>query len=290
MTATDRPPLEPGLVVPISGRVRRVLCPNPSMMTGPGTNTYVVGTEDLVVIDPGPDDVGHLETVASVGAREDGTNSISRILCTHTHGDHSPGAARLAALTGAEVLAYADRDGLVCHRHLVDGDVVAGAGFTLRSIHTPGHASNHLCFLLEEEALLLSGDHVMDGSTVVITPLDGDMGQYLASVQRLLDWSPALAAIAPAHGHVITDPRAKLTDYLDHRLDRERQVVGALADAGTAGAGTAELVAAIYTDVPEFLHPVARFSVWAHLRKLADEGRASAPDPDDADTVWSSVA
>lgn len=285
-TETDWPPLEPGRVATLSGRLRRVLCPNPSMMTGPGTNTYVVGTEDLVVIDPGPDHVEHIETVAAVGARPDGTNAISRILCTHTHGDHSPGAARLAGLTGAEVLAFADRDGLVCDRHLVDGDVVSGTGFHLRAIHTPGHASNHLCFLLEEESLLLSGDHVMDGSTVVITPLDGDMGHYLASVQRLIDWTPVLAAIAPAHGHVITDPMAKLTDYLSHRLDREHQVAGALADAAPDGADTAALVAAIYTDVPEFLHPVARFSVWAHLRKLADEGRARATDPDDADAVW----
>ena len=282
----NRPPLEPGQVATLSPRLRRVLCPNPSMMTGPGTNTYIVGTDDLVVIDPGPDHVEHVEAVAAVGSRPDGTNAISRILCTHTHGDHSPGAARLAELTGAEVLAFADRDGLVCHRHLVDGDAVTGNDFSLRAVHTPGHASNHLCFLLEEEALLLSGDHVMDGSTVVITPLDGDMGEYLASVQRLIDWTPAIEAIAPAHGHVITDPMAKLTDYLSHRLDRERQVVDALVATAPDGAGTAALVAAIYTDVPEILHPVARFSVWAHLRKLAEEGRATASDPDDADAVW----
>lgn len=290
MTIEPRPPLEPGLVVSLSERLRRVLCPNPSVMTGPGTNTYVVGTDDLVVIDPGPDLVEHIEAVAAVGERADGSNSINRILCTHTHGDHSPGAARLAELTGAEVLAYTDRDGLVCDRHLVDRDVVSGTGFSLRAIHTPGHASNHLCFLLEEESILLSGDHVMDGSTVVITPLDGDMGQYLAAVQRLLDWTPAFAAIAPAHGHLITDPRAKLDEYLTHRLDRERQVADALSVAGRGGADTGELVAAIYTDVPEFLHPVARFSVWAHLRKLADEGRANATDPDDANARWFAAA
>lgn len=289
MTTVDRPPLEPGLVVALSGRLRRVLCPNPSMMTGPGTNSYVVGTDDLVVIDPGPDHVEHVEVLARVGARPDGTNAISRILCTHTHGDHSPGAARLAELTGAEVLAYADRDGLVCDRHLVDGDVIEGSGFRLRVIHTPGHASNHICFLLEEESLLLSGDHVMDGSTVVITPLDGDMGQYLAAVERLRDWVPAIEAIAPAHGHLITDPRAKLSDYLTHRLEREQQVEAALVAAGEVGAGTAALVAAIYTEVPEILHPVARFSVWAHLRKLADEGRARSVDADDPDATWFST-
>ncbi len=286
MVSGPRPPLEPGLVVSLTDRVRRVLCPNPSMMTGPGTNTYVVGRHDLAVIDPGPDHVEHLEAVAAVGARPDGTNAIGWILCTHTHGDHSPGAARLAELTGAEVLGYADRDGLECTRHLVDGDTVTGDGFTLRTIHTPGHASNHLCFLLEEERLLLAGDHVMDGSTVVITPLDGDMGQYLTSIERLRSWQPAIAAIAPAHGHVISDPHAKLTDYLEHRRDREEQVAGALAASGAAGSGTAGLVATIYTDVPELLHPIARFSVWAHLRKLGDDGRATATDPDDPDATW----
>ena len=282
----NRPPLEPGQVATLSPRLRRVLCPNPSMMTGPGTNTYIVGTDDLVVIDPGPDHVEHVEAVAAVGSRPDGTNAISRILCTHTHGDHSPGAARLAELTGAEVLAFADRDGLVCNRHLVDGDVVAGNDFSLRAVHTPGHASNHLCFLLEEESLLLSGDHVMDGSTVVIAPPDGDMGQYLRSLDRLRTWRPSIRSIAPAHGHVIEDPAAKIDDYITHRLAREAQIRDALVGLGPTGGDTAEVVKAVYTDVDEALWPIARFSVWAHLRKLADEGRARGIDPDDPDTTW----
>jgi len=174
----------------------------------------------------------------------------------------------------------------VCDLHLVDGDVIEGSEFSLRAIHTPGHASNHLCFLLERERLLFTGDHVMDGSTVVITPVDGDMGHYLASLERLQAWTPAIAAIAPAHGHVIDDPAAKLDEYLTHRLEREAQVAEALAGFGADGADTAELVAAIYTDVPELLWPVARFSVWAHLRKLAGEGVASATDPADPDARW----
>jgi glyoxylase-like metal-dependent hydrolase (beta-lactamase superfamily II) len=277
----SKPELIPDVPVSLGKLVRRVLCNNPGMMTGPGTNTYLVGQDEIAVIDPGPDDADHLDAIAAAGS-----GRIRWILCTHTHGDHSPGAAGLKERTGAEVLAFADRDGLVCDRHLVDGDTIEGTEFTLRVIHTPGHAANHICFLLERDRLLFSGDHIMDGSTVVITPLDGDMGEYLASLERLQAWSPALRAIAPAHGHVIDDPAAKLDDYITHRLEREAQVLAALQGFGADGADTAQLVEAIYTDVPEFLWPVARFSVWAHLRKLDDEGTASAVDCDDPDTIW----
>jgi glyoxylase-like metal-dependent hydrolase (beta-lactamase superfamily II) len=273
--------LVPNVPVALSKMTRRILCDNPGMMTGPGTNTYLVGIDEVAVIDPGPDDEAHLDAIAGAGS-----GRIRWILCTHTHPDHSPGAAGLKERTGAEVLSFADRDGLVCDRHLADGDTVEGTEFTLRAIHTPGHASNHLCFFLERDRLLFSGDHVMDGSTVVITPLDGDMAAYLEALERLRSWSPSLAAIAPAHGFLIADPAAKLDDYITHRLEREAQVLSALRDAGADGADTAALVAAIYTDVPDFLHPVARFSVWAHLRKLAAEGSAKAADQDDPDTTW----
>jgi len=276
--------LIPDVPIALGRLVRRILCNNPGMMTGPGTNTYLVGIDEIAVIDPGPDDGAHLDAVAAAGS-----GRIRWIICTHTHGDHSPGAAGLAERTGAEVLAFADRDGLVCDRHLVDGDTIEGTEFTLRAIHTPGHASNHLCFFLERERILFSGDHVMDGSTVVITPLDGDMGHYLASIERLQAMRPSIKAIAPAHGHLIEDPAAKLHDYLTHRIEREAQVLSALQSFGGEGAGTAALVETIYTEVPEFLWPVARFSVWAHLRKLADEGRAEATDADDPDTDWRSV-
>ncbi len=278
----ERPSLEPEQITALSPLVRRLLCDNPGMMTGPGTNTYLVGTSEVAVIDPGPEDDAH---TAAIVAAAGGT--IRWIVCTHTHGDHSPGAAALEAATGAEVLAFTDRDGLVCDRHLADGDTVAGADFTLRAIHTPGHAANHICLLLEEEGRLFSGDHVMDGSTVVITPLDGDMGAYLASLERLAALDPPLATIAPAHGHVITDPAAKLDEYLTHRRAREAQVLDTLRRIGPAD--TAALVAAIYTDVPEVLHPVARFSVWAHLRSLRDVGAAAAVDADDPDTTWTAT-
>lgn len=288
---TDVPveePVRPGLIadVPVAlGKlVRRVLCANPGMMTGPGTNTYLVGIDEVAVIDPGPDDADHLDAVAAAGSGE-----IKWILCTHTHPDHSPGAAGLAERTGAAIMAFADRDGLVCDQHLADGDAVEGTEFTLQAVHTPGHASNHLCFLLERERLLFSGDHVMDGSTVVISPPDGDMAAYLASIRRLQAWRPSLRGIAPAHGHLIDDPRAKLAQYLAHRLDREAQVLAELRAAGPGGTGTAGLVETIYAQVAEELHPVARRSVWAHLRKLAAEHQATSADQDDPDATWTAT-
>ena len=277
-----KPELVPDVPMALSKLVRRVLCGNPGVMTGPGTNSYLVGIDEVAVIDPGPADEAHLDALAAAGS-----GRIRWILCTHTHPDHSPGAAGLKERTGAEVLAFDDRDGLVCDRHLADGDTVEGTEFTLRAVHTPGHASNHLCFVLERDGMLFSGDHVMDGSTGVITPPDGDMGHYLESLQRLLDRQPRLRSIAPAHGHVIDDPAAKLTEYLTHRLEREAQVSAALSAMPHGTADTAALVTAIYTDVPELLHPIARFSVWAHLRKLADDGAVTATDPGDPDASWS---
>ncbi|QXC60075.1 MBL fold metallo-hydrolase [Aquihabitans sp. G128] len=275
------PALVPDVPVALTKLVRRILCGNPSKMTGPGTNTYLIGIDEVAVIDPGPDDADHLDAIAAAGSGQ-----IRWILCTHTHPDHSPGAAGLKARTGAEVLAFADTDGLVCDRHLVDGDTVEGTEFTLRAVHTPGHASNHLCFLLERDRLLFTGDHVMDASTVVISPPDGDMAQYLASIERLQAWTPRLKVLAPAHGHLIDDPAAKLAEYHAHRLAREAQVLTVLAGHGAAGAGTAALVEEIYAEVAEELHPVARKSVWAHLRKLAHEGSVTASDVEDPEATW----
>lgn len=270
-----------GEVVQLTPLVRRVLAPNPGMMSGPGTNTYLVGSEEAVAIDPGPDDAGHLDAVA---AAADGR--IRRIIVTHTHVDHSPGVAGLQERTGAEVLAFDSRDGLVVDVSLTDGDTLAGPGFTLRAVHTPGHASNHLCYLLEEERLLFSGDHIMDGSTVVISPPDGDMAAYLASLAKVRNL--ALTAIAPGHGELIDDPAQRIDDYTSHRLAREAEVLATLRSLGVAT--PAQVVERIYTDVPEVLHPVAARSVWAHLRKLADDGIAEADDGDDVDASWSVVA
>ena len=259
------PELIPGVARALSPLVRRIVAPNPGMMTGPGTNTYLVGIDEIAVIDPGPDDAGHLDTIAGCGG-----DRIRWILCTHTHSDHSPGAAGLKERTGAEVLGFDTRDTLTVDRRLADGDVLEGTEFRLTTVHTPGHASNHLCFMLEQEHLLFSGDHIMEGSTVVIAPPDGDMGAYLAQLERLK--AMRVKAIAPGHGQLITEPKAKIDEYLTHRRAREEMVAKALADAGSAS--ISELVATIYTDVPEQLHTMAGYSVWAHLQHLAEQGRA----------------
>jgi glyoxylase-like metal-dependent hydrolase (beta-lactamase superfamily II) len=268
-------PLVTGVAAALSPMVRRILAPNPGVMTGPGTNTYLAGIDEIVVVDPGPDDDGHLDAILGCGG-----DRIRWIACTHTHPDHHPLTPRLKEATGAEVLAYESRDGLEVDGELRDGDVVEATEFRLRAVHTPGHASNHLCYLVEEERLLFSGDHVMNGSTVVIAPPDGDMAAYLDSLERLRTMRPPLRAIAPGHGHLIEDPQGKLTEYLDHRRARERQVLTTLEQLG-GSATAADLVERIYVDLVEELVPRARQSVHAHLRKLAAEGLVKAPDLDD---------
>jgi glyoxylase-like metal-dependent hydrolase (beta-lactamase superfamily II) len=278
----------------LSDRVVRLTAPNPGMMTGPGTNSYLVGTTELAVIDPGPDGTaptpsgpdsprpdggGHVRALAELGE-----GRIRWIVVTHTHPDHSPAAPALAALTGAEVIGFDARDGFVPDRSVSDGFQLVGDDFTLRAVHTPGHASNHLCWLLEEEQMLFSGDHVMGGSTVVIRPPDGDMAVYLESLRRLQRLDPALESIGPGHGPLLSDPAGVLDDVIAHRRLREAVVVEVLAAAGRARVD--ELVPGVYVDVPEDRYPVARFSLWAHLRKLADEGRVEAGDADDIDGWW----
>jgi glyoxylase-like metal-dependent hydrolase (beta-lactamase superfamily II) len=263
--APAKPPLVHGVASALSPLVRRIVAPNPSFMTGPGTNTYLVGIDEIVVVDPGPADDGHLDAIAGCGG-----DRIRWIVVTHTHEDHSPGVAGLRERTGAEVLAHPSEE-LEVDGQLLDGDAIEATEFVLRVLHTPGHASNHLCFLLEQERLLFSGDHIMEGSTVVISPPDGDMAAYLASLDRLRSLRPRLRAIAPGHGHLIDDPLAKIDEYVTHRLAREAQI---LAELQARRASTIDaLVATIYADVPEALHPMAARSVWAHLRKLAAEGR-----------------
>lgn len=267
-----------GVPVALSPLVRRIVAPNPGMMTGPGTNTYLVGVDEVVVIDPGPESDEHLEAIIGCGS-----GRIRWVVCTHTHQDHWPGAAALAERAGAEVLAFDARDGLTVDGTLADGDQLEGTEFRLTAVHTPGHASNHLCFLLEEERLLFSGDHVMNGSTVVIRPPDGDMGTYLEQLERLKGLR--LKAIAPGHGDVLTDVASTVDRLVAHRLLREGIVAAALAEHGPAT--TAELLGVVYADVSEERHEMARHSLWAHLRKLAAEGEAHAADPDDPDTTWS---
>src|SRR5205807_890562 len=174
---------------------------------------------------------------------------------------------------GAAVLGFDQRDGFVPDDTIGDGGVVEAHDFRLEAIHTPGHASNHLCYRLDQERLVFSGDHIMSGSTVVIHPPDGDMAAYLASLAELDQLE--MDAIAPGHGEWIDDPHAKVAEYVAHRTAREEAIAAALDTAGKAR--IKHLVKAIYVDVPAELHPIARFSVWAHLRKLADEGKVTPP-------------
>lgn len=282
-TMTD---LTAGTTVQLSPLVRRIVAPNPSVFTGPGTNTYLVGPPDgdspLAVIDPGPNDPRHLAVLA-----EAARDRIGWILATHTHSDHAPGCTPLQQLVGGSaedmpVLGFSAREGFEPDATIGDGWVLDTADFRLRALHTPGHAGNHLCFLLEQESLLFSGDHIMNGSTVVIGPPDGDMGAYLEQLERLRPLG--LAAIAPGHGDFIADPAAKIDEYVTHRLAREKAVVDALSAAGTAT--VEELVPPVYADVSAGLHAIAARSLWAHLRKLGVEGRARCDNPDDIKSPW----
>ncbi|MGQ0615643.1 MAG: MBL fold metallo-hydrolase [Acidimicrobiia bacterium] len=271
-------PLVPGVASALTPLVRRVLAPNPGVMTGPGTNTYLVGIDEVAVIDPAVDDDAHLDAIVGCGG-----DRIRWVLCTHTHPDHWPGANRLAERTGAEVLAFVGTDGLEVHRPIGDGDRVEATEFRLTAVHTPGHASDHLCFLLEEERLLFSGDHIMEGSTVVVAPPDGDMSDYLASLARLQSIRPRLRSIAPGHGHLIGDPAAVIDGYIGHRLERERLVLDALSD----GLGTIPaLVERIYPGLAPTLVLVAGLTVFAHLRKLVTDGKVVTDDRDDAAGEW----
>ena len=251
----------------------RLTAPNAGLMTGSGTNTYLLaGGADSLVIDPGPDDPPHLAALIEAAPAP-----IGRILLTHTHEDHSPGAARLGALTGARVLgrtamhAHARDESVRFDRELADGDLLPLAGGTmLRVLHTPGHASNHLCYLLACERLLFTGDHIIEGSTVVIDPPDGDMAAYLDSLKRLL--AEDIAWLAPGHGTLIPGAAAAIRALIAHRQRREAQLLAALDPVRALS--TEVLLERVYRDLPAALKPVAERSLLAHLLKLESEGLA----------------
>jgi recombination protein RecT len=260
--------------VPLLRNVQRLTAPNPGRMTGPGTNTYIVGEPGggYIVIDPGPDSAEHIGRIAAIVGAE-----LKAIVCTHAHPDHSPGANPLKALTGAPILTAVEGSNVrsawqfTPDRILGDGERIGVRGSTLRAIHTPGHASNHLCFLLEEDALLFSGDHINNGSTVVIDPPDGNMRDYLDALQRLL--GEPIEYILPAHGWVLGFAHEAIRQLIAHRLRREDKVLGAVRASG--GGTLDELVKRVYDDVDPVMHPVAKRSLFAHLEKLAADGRVS---------------
>lgn len=260
------------------GLVRRVVARNPGPMTFHGTSTWIVGHDRVAVIDPGPDDPAHRRALLAALSGE----TVTHVLVTHGHHDHSAGAAGLAAAVGAAVHGFgrpeAARTVSVGAGHppflpdhaLADGETVAGPGWTLTAIHTPGHASDHLCFALAGEAVLFSGDHVMGWATSMVSPPDGDMAAYIASLRRLLARDETV--YLPGHGPAITDPRGHTEALLAHRLAREAGVLSALR----AGHGTpAAIVPVLYPDLAEPLVRAATRSVLAHLLKLEAEGRAA---------------
>jgi len=258
--------LVPGVAKALSPLARRILAPNPNVFTGPGTNTYLVGIDEIVVIDPGPDDASHLDAIVGCGG-----DRIRWIAVTHTHADHAPGVAGLKERTGAEVLAFGPRDGLKVDRKIGDGFTIEATEFRLSAVHTPGHASNHLCYYLHEERMLFTGDHINESATVVIRPPDGDMTAYLASLEKVKKLR--LKSLAPGHGLLIENPVETIDWYIAHRLEREAKVLAALRAVGSAKID--DLVPVVYADVDEERHPIARHSLHAHLLKLALEGQVT---------------
>ena len=258
-------------ITELSPLVRRITAGNSSVFTGPGTNTYLVGTEEITVIDPGPAMPEHIENIAKACG-----DDIKQILVTHTHPDHSPGAKLLHQRTAAPVMGmYAlhkqtqDKT-FKANKVLEDGDEIREIEYTLKAIHTPGHASNHLCYLLEEEKMIFTGDHIMEGSTVVIGPPDGNMKQYIESLEKLKQFDISL--IAPGHGNLMKDPKSVVDWIVSHRMFREKKVVDALTEFSKANLD--QLVEKVYDDVDERLHGIARASLLAHLNKLIEEDKA----------------
>jgi len=268
---------------PVSPLIARVLANNPGPFTFKGTGVYIVGGRDVAVIDPGPDLPEHIAALerALEGKR------VTHILVTHTHTDHSPAAKWLKAYSGAKTYAFGPHgsgkteDGVKIEEggdmdftpdmRVKDGDVIAGEGWTVDCVFTPGHTSNHMCYALRQEKALFTGDHVMGWSTTVVAPPDGDMARYMASLRKLRARGDAV--LYPTHGAPVPDPGPFIDAYIEHRLEREAQILACLRD----GVSTIpEMVARIYAGVDKRLHPAAARSVLAHLIQLTEEGRVRA--------------
>ena len=274
--------------LPVSGQtealsplVRRRICPNGGPFTASGTCSYIVGRGRVVVIDPGPDDADHLAALnAGVGGRP-----VVAILCTHTHRDHSPGARPLSAMTGAPIIGCApltlNDDGPRADaafdadyrpdRILADGERVEGPDWVLEAVATPGHTSNHLCFALPQEQALFTGDHVMGWSTSVISPPDGDMSDYMRSMQRLMERDDIV--FYPAHGEAVENPRRLVRGMMGHRKQREGQILRFLERNGESA--IPDMVAEMYKGVDARLYGAAGRSVLAHLIDLNGRGMAT---------------
>jgi glyoxylase-like metal-dependent hydrolase (beta-lactamase superfamily II) len=281
---------EYGAVAEITPLVRRVIARNPGGFTFHGTNTFIVGRGEVAVIDPGPLLDEHLEALVAALRGE----TVAHILVTHTHHDHSPGAAPLQGVTGGVLsgahprpIPAGDSPAESIHyefapdRVLEDGMVTAGDGWTLEAVHTPGHMSNHMCFALAEENLLFTGDHIMGWNTTVVSPPDGNMREYMASLDKCLARSEA--TYLPAHGPAIPNPVPFTRAYRSHRRMRETEIMNCIRD----GADTVPaMVARMYRHIPEKMHRAAARSVFAHLEHMAETGRVVTDGPVSADAAY----
>ncbi len=268
--------------VRVSPRITRILANNPSAFTYKGTGVYLIGDQNVAMIDPGPDMPEHVEALKRALAGR----KLTHILVTHTHSDHSPAARPLKEWSGAKTYAFGPHgsghheDGprmeeggdqaFMPDVRVKDGEIIAGDGWSFECVHTPGHTSNHMCYALREEKALFTGDHIMGWSTTVVTPPDGNMREYLASVTKLLPRDDR--TLYPTHGAPVTDPKPFLAAYLEHRLERENQILKCLRD----GLDTIPaMVTRMYIDVDKRLHPAASRSVLAHLIQLEEDGRVT---------------
>jgi len=285
-----------GAVRQLSPLVRRVGAKNPGPFTFTGTGTYIIGQGDVAVIDPGPRDEAHIGALLAALEGE----TVRHILITHTHLDHSPGAALLQAETGAPTYGFGphgsgapddvvveeggDMD-FVPDQVLGDGDRVTGGDWSLEAVHTPGHTSNHLCFAMAEEAALFTGDHVMGWSTTIVSPPDGDMAAYRGSLAKLLERDEQI--YYPTHGVAMHEPKALVSGLIAHRVNREAQIMNCLV----AGQATiSEMVPVMYTDIDPRLHPAAARSVLAHLIHMVGSGQVRCEGLPDIGTRYIPVS
>ena len=264
-----------GQPVTLSPLIRRITAPNASDYTGPGTNTYIVGHgDDVAVVDPGPDDASHVAAILAA------TNSRIRwLVATHTHQDHSPAARPLQLATGAEMvgmpLTIGTREFLdetfTFDRVVADGDRLVTDSYSLKAVYTPGHVSNHMSFLLEQEAVLFAGDHIMQGATVVIASMHGGtMWDYLDSLDKLK--GQGIKWLAPAHGHILSDCDQVVTELKTHRLAREQRTLEMLQKLKRGKVD--DILPLVYPDIDPNLAAGARVALLAHLHKLVHDGRA----------------
>jgi glyoxylase-like metal-dependent hydrolase (beta-lactamase superfamily II) len=275
VTEAEIPPY--GDALPVSPLIRRIVAHNPGPMTYTGSGTYIIGHGTVAVIDPGPNISAHVQAILAATTGE----TISHIVITHTHRDHSPAAVPLKAATGAQVVGCSplviEDDGPRSDEAfdrtyapdvvLADGAAISGPGWTLRAVHTPGHTSNHLCYALPQEQALFTGDHVMGWATTVVSPPDGDMADYLASLRKLLDRDDRL--YYPTHGKPIDNPHRFVRALLAHRKLREAQILNTLKDGAMA---VPDIVTLLYATTPKILHGAAGRSVLAHLEDLQNRG------------------